>query len=241
MDEILPLKGKDSNIKKRTWSGAKLFSTFELDSNLDSDVVLVEDPSNCELNRTRTKQPWRKHQQVTTAGSGTRFELDLGHSKEGVEFGFDIPALTPSLKNSSNDEQNGQDGTHSAEEPASNTPLLTEEASTSVMLDEHDYEPYNVSNFGAPIELLPSASTPAAAATTSLTINHASTSISHATHKDLGSGLPQGLPLLRTCSMVKSEGLGFSLLLDDVWRVSVDVQSPMSDAREFRRTFGNKR
>ncbi|KAG1791132.1 hypothetical protein EV424DRAFT_1639036 [Suillus variegatus] len=197
MDELLPLKGKDlpsdSNIKKRTWSGAKLFSTFKSDSDLDSDVVLVEDPSNCELDRTRTKRPQRKRQQVAAAGSGTKFELDLGHSKEGVEsvtVGFDVPALTPSLKNSSNDEQNGQDGTHSAEEPASNTPLLTEEASASVMLGEHDYEPYNVSNFSAPTELLPSASTPAAAAATSSTINHASTSISHATHKDHGSGLP---------------------------------------------------
>ncbi|KAG2045832.1 hypothetical protein BDR06DRAFT_977922 [Suillus hirtellus] len=183
----------DSSIKKRTWSGAKLFRTFESDSDLDSDVVLVEDPSNCELDRTRTKWLQRKHQQVATTRSGTKFKFDLGHSKEGVELvtvGFDIPALTPSLKNSSNGEQNGQDGTHSAEEPASNTPLLTEEASASVMLDEHDYEPYNVSNFGASTELLPFASTPAATAATSSTINHVFTSISHATHKDLGSSLP---------------------------------------------------
>jgi hypothetical protein len=61
--------------------------------------------------------------------------------------------------------------------------------------------------------------------------------------------------LLRTCSRVKSEGLGFSLcaapltwvcapnfrgLLNNVRRLSDDVWSPMSDAREFRQMFGNK-
>ncbi|KAG1882023.1 hypothetical protein C8R48DRAFT_667717 [Suillus tomentosus] len=147
--------------------------------------------------------------------SGHRESISkLTQTPTAVTVGFDVPALTPSLKNSSNDEQNGQDGTHSAEEPASNTPLLTEEASTSVMLDEHDYEPYNVSNFGAPTELLPSASTPAAAAATSSTINHASTSISHATHKDLGSGLPRGLPqAFRSTLRFSSSRLGFNMLV----------------------------
>ncbi|KAG2045587.1 hypothetical protein BDR06DRAFT_978102 [Suillus hirtellus] len=80
---------------------------------------------------------------------------------------------------------------------------------------------------------------------------------------DQSSPLIQQDHVLRTCSMVKSKGLGFSSctvpltrvhapnfrrlsnnirrLLDNVRRASVDVQSPMSDAREFRRTFGNKR
>lgn len=86
----------------------------------------------------------------------------------------------------------GQNSIQSAEEPASNldTPL-----------DEDDYEPYHISDFGAPSELLPSTSTPAAVtATDSLTTNHVSASVSGATHKDLGSGLPQGLQVFRSTS-----------------------------------------
>ncbi|KAG1889906.1 hypothetical protein F4604DRAFT_1673431 [Suillus subluteus] len=131
---------------------SKLFTTFEsdLDLNLDSDVVMVE---NRELDRPRTKRPQRKRQRETL----------------------------------------GQDGTQSAEVPASNT-LPAEDASTRVMLDEYDYE---LSDFGAPNELLPSTSTPAAATTTSsLMTNHVLALVSHATHKDLGSGLPQGFNML---------------------------------------------
>ncbi|KAG2082735.1 hypothetical protein BD769DRAFT_1398276 [Suillus cothurnatus] len=51
----------DSNINKRTQSGTKLFATFELNSNSNSDsnVVLVE---KHELDRPRTKQLQRECQ-----------------------------------------------------------------------------------------------------------------------------------------------------------------------------------
>ncbi|KAG1765521.1 hypothetical protein EV702DRAFT_1050996 [Suillus placidus] len=104
----------------------------------------------------------------------------------------------------------------SAEEPASNTPPA-EEASTHVMLDQDDYEPYNISDFGAPNELLPFTSTPAAAttSTSSLTTNHvpALLSESHVTHKDLGSGFPQGLQAFHSTPRFLSSRSGFNMLI----------------------------
>jgi hypothetical protein len=141
---------------------------------------------------------------------------------------FNIPALvsSPSLKNSNDNEQNGvlqlqsetlgQDGTQSAEELASNTPPA-EESSTHIMLDEFNYEPYNISDFGAPNKLLSFISTPAAVATSTSSImtNHvlASISESHATHKDLGSGFPQGLQAFHSTPQFSSSCSGFNMLV----------------------------
>lgn len=106
-----------------------------------------------------------------------------------VASNFPALASSPTLK------------TQSAEDPALNTPPA-EEASTHAILDQDDYEPYNISDFVAPNELLPFTSTPAAAntSTSSLTTNYvpALVSESYATHKDLGSGLPQGLQAFRS-------------------------------------------
>ncbi|KAG1864552.1 hypothetical protein C8R48DRAFT_773068 [Suillus tomentosus] len=81
------------------------------------------------------------------------------------------------------------------------------------------------------------------------------TSISHRKEPESNDSI-QPRPLLRTCSRVKSEGLGFSScaapltqvrapnsrgLSNNVWRASGDVQSLMSDVREFQQTFRNKR
>ncbi|KAG1744741.1 hypothetical protein EDB19DRAFT_1826887 [Suillus lakei] len=92
-------------------SGTKLFTTFksDLDLDLDPDVVMVENLSNHKLDWPRTKWPQRKCQRVATVESEIKFkELDLGNT-EGVEFSFNVPALTSfkSLKNSNNNEQNG--------------------------------------------------------------------------------------------------------------------------------------
>ncbi|KAG1778016.1 hypothetical protein EV702DRAFT_1221802 [Suillus placidus] len=124
------------------------------------------------------------------AGNESMFAFAHVIQSATVASNFPVLASSPTLK------------PQSAEELASNTPPAEEATSTHVMLDQDDYEPYNISDFGAPNELLPFTSTPAAAttSTSSLTTNHvpALVSESHATHKDLGSGFPQGLQAFRS-------------------------------------------
>ncbi|KAG2342570.1 hypothetical protein BDR05DRAFT_948925 [Suillus weaverae] len=147
---------------------------------------------------------WWKTMNWTGLGQSGRRESANDSERPQLHPTFPALASSPTLK------------PQSAEELASNTPPA-EEASAHVMLDQDDYEPYNISDFGAPNKLLPFTSTPAAAttSTSSLTTNHvpALVSESHATHKDLGSGFPQGLQAFRSTPRFSSSRSGFNMLI----------------------------
>ncbi|KAG1846027.1 hypothetical protein F4604DRAFT_1688521 [Suillus subluteus] len=86
-------------------------------------------------------------------------ESDMGNTNRVVvEFASDVPALgsTPKISadNKATHETSGHDGIQSVEEATLSTPGV-------MMLDEYDYGPFDVINFGIPNELLPSTSTPA--------------------------------------------------------------------------------
>ncbi|KAG1724332.1 uncharacterized protein EDB91DRAFT_1087515 [Suillus paluster] len=223
---VLP-KGKgfapSPNLKKRTRSsGTKLFATF-LDSNPDSDVVLVEDHS---YEHERTKRPQRKCRQVISDRQMELEASDLGNTTladTGIELApvmLDVPAAMSTLKNSDGDKRSSvaqidvtqlesEPGTlgdvglipPAEDKPTLNMPLDDSESSTlpaSVTPADEYYDDYYTDHtigFGTPREymLVPSASE---SGSTSTTMSTASASVSvFSTHAAHGPGdLGSGRP-----------------------------------------------
>ncbi|KAG1823696.1 uncharacterized protein BJ212DRAFT_1296265 [Suillus subaureus] len=215
---VLP-KGKDSpNLKKQTQSsGAKLFATF-LNSNLDSDVELVEDHSH---KGERTKVPPRVRFEKYYTGRHWYRIIKLSPTSVAPAVMLDVPAAKSTLENLDGDERCSvaqidmtwlESELETLEDvglneilPAEDKPalnMLLEDSKSSTLLASVIPVDKYYSDFSIPEEhmLVPSASKSSSTSTTTSTTASASTSVSltHAAHRprDLGFGCSQNLQAL---------------------------------------------